>query len=235
MSAIILVVEDNPVSAKTLELNLAQHGYETLVAQTAKEALECLEYAPNIHLIITDVMMPEMDGFEFVQILKEHPLWKKIPVIMATSLADVDSIKRAFAMGCRHYIVKPIRAAQLLQKVRHVLAPEKLILRDQFQIMLELGLELSAYREIARAFAAQVDEKVGQLEGQLVGEPVERLLPSLRDLSEGAALLGAERVLDLIESPGIKGEDMPENSEQANYPLLFQELKLLQEALTLSL
>jgi CheY-like chemotaxis protein len=234
VSALILIVEDNPVSAKTLELNLAQHGYETMLAQTAREALECLEYAPNTHLIITDVMMPDMDGFEFLQTIKEHPLRKDIPVIMATSLADVDSIKRAFAMGCRSYIVKPIRAAQLLQKVHDVLDPEKPILRDQFHVMLELGLDVAAYGEIARAFAEQVSEKVGQLEGQLVGEYVEDLLPSLRDLSEGAALLGAERVMDIIEGAGIKGERMPDDSEQVDYPLILKELKLLQEALTLS-
>ena len=234
MSAQILIVEDNPVSAKTLELNLAQHGYETILAQTAKEALECLEYVPHTHLIITDVMMPDMDGFEFLQTIKEHPLWKEIPVIMATSLANVDSIKRAFAMGCRSYIVKPIRAAQLLQKVHDVLEPEKLVLRDQLQVMLELGLDVAAYQEIARAFAEQVREKMGQLEGRLVGEYIEDLLPSLRNLAEGAALIGAERVMAIIESSGIKGEHMPDNSEQVNYPLLLHELKLLQEALALA-
>jgi CheY-like chemotaxis protein len=233
MSALILIVEDNPVSAKTLELNLEQHGYRTMLAQTAKEALESLEYSPDTHLIITDVMMPDMDGFKFLETIKGHPLWKEVPVIMATSLADVDSIKRAFTLGCRSYIVKPIRAAQLLQKVHDVLDPEKPILRDQFQVMLELGLDLSAYREIARAFAEQVGEKAGRIEGQVVGEQCEDLLPSLRDLSEGAALLGAERVLSLIEGRGTKGEAMPETADQIDYPLLLKELQLLKEALTL--
>jgi hypothetical protein len=100
--------------------------------------------------------------------------------------------------------------------------------------MLELGLGVAAYREIARAFAEQVSEKVGQLEEQIVGEYVEDLLPSLRDLSEGAAFLGAERVMDNIEGSGIKAERVPDSSEQVNYPLLLKELKLLQEALTLS-
>jgi CheY-like chemotaxis protein len=234
MSALILIVEDNPVSAKMLELNLKQFGYQTMLTQTAKEALEYLEYAPHTRLIITDVMMPDMDGFEFLQAIKGHPFWKKIPVIMATSLADVDSIKRAFAIGCRYYIVKPITAAQLLHKVREVLDPEQPILRDPFQVMLELGLDLAAYQEIARAFAEQVGDKIGQLEGQLVGEHVEDVLLNLRDLLEGAALLGAERVRSLLERLGNKGEPTLDTPEQANYPLLLQELQCLQEALTLS-
>jgi CheY-like chemotaxis protein len=232
MSARILLVEDNPVSAKALELNLQRYGYRTLLAHTAQEAMAYLADTPRAQLIITDIMMPDMDGFAFLQRLKEHPTWRGIPVIMATAMADVASIKKAFALGCRHYIVKPIRSAQLLQVVREVLDPEKPILRDPLQVMAEAGLDLAAYWQIARIFREQVGARLIQLEGWIMGEAAAGPPLNLLDLSEGAALLGAERVLALLESMRIKGDSPAAMPDGVDYPLLLRELQLLQAALT---
>jgi response regulator RpfG family c-di-GMP phosphodiesterase len=90
--------------------------------------------------------------------------WSGIPVIMATSLADVQTIKQAFEAGCRHYLVKPIKAAQLLEKVRETLKHEARTLRDKSDVMLEVGLDSEAYDEVAQAFTMQVRDTITQLE-----------------------------------------------------------------------
>ena len=87
-------MEDNPVNAKVLEINLQKNGYQTILAQTAKDALEHLTCTPEIQLIISDIMMPEMDGLEFIKKVKEHSEWKNIPIIMCSPLADMKTVKK---------------------------------------------------------------------------------------------------------------------------------------------
>jgi CheY-like chemotaxis protein len=90
----ILIVEDNPINDKILEVNLQNKGYQTILAQSAKKALELLTSAPQIQLIIADIMMPEMDGLELLAKIKEQPEWRDIPVIMCSALADIETVKR---------------------------------------------------------------------------------------------------------------------------------------------
>lgn len=117
----ILIVEDDPVSSKILELTLRGHGYQTIAARTGKEALECLSSTPDIQLIISDIMMPEMNGFELLGKIRKHPEWKEIPVIMCTALADSKAVEKSVELGCRHYITKPINVGPMLRKVHEAL------------------------------------------------------------------------------------------------------------------
>ena len=98
---------------------------------TEEEALECLQSTPDIQLVITDIVMPEMDGLELLRTMKEHAEWKEIPVIMSTVLADLETVKKAAGMGCRDYVAKPIHPAQLIQKVRQALGDRRVILQGK--------------------------------------------------------------------------------------------------------
>ena len=91
----ILIVDDNTVSAKIIEFNLSKHGYETIYAKSGKDAIECLQSNLAIKLVITDILMPEMTGLELLYEIRNHPEWKNIPVIMCTSLSDIDTVKKA--------------------------------------------------------------------------------------------------------------------------------------------
>ncbi len=89
----ILIVEDSPTQAMRLKLILEDLGYEVIHAINGAEALKLLEDHTPV-LIISDVMMPEMDGFEFCKRVKKHQEYKKIPLLLLTSLKDkVDVIK----------------------------------------------------------------------------------------------------------------------------------------------
>jgi CheY-like chemotaxis protein len=228
----ILIVEDNPVSAKMLELHLWKQGYEPLLAQTGREALACLETTSDIQLIIADIIMPEMNGLEFLRSMRANADWSGIPVIMATSLADVQTIKQAFEAGCQHYLVKPIKAAQLLEKVRETLEHEARTLRDKSDVMLEVGLDSEAYDEVAQAFTTQVRDSITQLEQPREDGAVEGISIELRDLWEGATLLGAEKVAKILDRCVMTPGPTPGRIERADYAELLLELKLVHRALT---
>ncbi len=227
----ILVVEDNPVSAKIIEFNLAKKGHETKVVQSGKEALECLESMPEIQLVITDIMMPEMDGLELLAKIKERPEWMDIPVIMCTFLADMETVRKAIEAGCRHYILKPIKASQLLEKVEEALVQEKPVLKAKNEVISRIGLDSRSYKDILESFAAQVREALSMLEKGAEGKSGPEISLILSNLSEGAALIGAERLKAMLDKHGQRAPDGTMKILDSEYPLLLRELKLLTAAL----
>lgn len=228
----ILIVEDNPVSAKIIEFNLKKAGYETTLAQSGKDALEYLQSNLEIQLIITDIMMAEMDGLELLHKLKDRPEWKDIPVIICSSLSDIDTVKKAVKAGCRHYILKPINKAHLLQKVSETFEHKTPILKEKFQVMSELGLDNASYKETLNSFIIQVDDTIELLKKQIEEGSVSDISKNLANLFEGSSLVGAERVKNVLHR--IVGHVETTNASAANleYPLLLRELKILAHALS---
>jgi two-component system, chemotaxis family, chemotaxis protein CheY len=114
MPATILVVDDDESIRELLRLHLASAGYEVHVAADAISAgYMVLRSAPD--LIITDITMPHMDGFEFVAALKSDKSLPYIPVIFLTSVEDGDF--RGKELGAVGYVTKPVRADRLLELV----------------------------------------------------------------------------------------------------------------------
>ena len=227
----ILIVEDNPINARLLEQNLIKSGYATIRADNGKQALAWLDTRPDIELVISDIMMPEMDGLELLFTLKAQPVYRDLPVIMCTSLSDLETVRKAAQGGCRHYIIKPIDSTQLMLKVGEVLANQKAVLKDRLEIMAELSLSERSYNQIIAAFSAIVDQAIGALEkwSGPKGFPGEAL--DLHNLYERASLLGAEKtvsILDRIAEPGYNPENQVRNVE---YGRLLAELKTLRKAL----
>jgi len=118
MAARILIVDDDENIRELLRLHLSSAGYEVQVAADAIAAGYVILKAPP-DLIITDVNMPHMDGFEFVAALKADSSLPNIPVIFLTSVEDGDA--RGKELGAVGYITKPVRADRLLSIVaQHV-------------------------------------------------------------------------------------------------------------------
>jgi len=118
MAAKILVVDDDDSLRELLRMHLASAGYEVRTAADAISAgYQVLNNPPD--LILTDVSMPHMDGFEFVAALKADATLPSIPVIFLTSMEDGDS--RGKELGAVGYLTKPVRADKLLELVaKHV-------------------------------------------------------------------------------------------------------------------
>jgi CheY-like chemotaxis protein len=112
----ILVVDDTAFNLKVLFDLLSKENYEVLVAQSGEKALEILA-ATEPDLILLDIMMPGMDGFEVLHEIKTHPTWKEIPVIFVTAKAGHESLVEGFQRGAVDYVTKPFQSDELLARV----------------------------------------------------------------------------------------------------------------------
>ncbi|HEY9615454.1 MAG TPA: response regulator, partial [Microcoleaceae cyanobacterium] len=114
---VVLVVDDNPTNLEVLSNALANFGYETAVALDGESAIEQINYDPP-DLILLDVMMPGIDGFETCQRLKANPATKDIPIIFMTALADSSDKVRGLNLGAVDYITKPFQQEEVLARVK---------------------------------------------------------------------------------------------------------------------
>jgi adenylate cyclase len=116
MPSRILVIEDEPANIQTLSTLLKERGYQVNIATNGRQALEVLErIRPD--LILLDIMMPEMDGFETCRRIKASTAWREIPIIFLTAKTDTADIVRGFELGAVDYVAKPFNAHELLARV----------------------------------------------------------------------------------------------------------------------
>src|SRR5512138_204365 len=116
----VLVVEDKPSLAQMLRVLFMAKGLDVQAAFNGEEALEKVpSLSPG--LILLDLMMPKMDGFETLRRLKADPGTAKIPVIILTARKEKEDMDRARALGAVEYITKPFKAVEVVDKVlRHI-------------------------------------------------------------------------------------------------------------------
>lgn len=113
----ILIVDDNPKNIQVVSTILAQMDYEIEYAQNGVEAVEMLE-TDTFDLILMDIMMPKMDGYEACKRIKKMESKSEIPLIFLTSKTDTDSITEGFKCGGVDYIFKPFNSEELVARVR---------------------------------------------------------------------------------------------------------------------
>ncbi|MDQ2701670.1 MAG: hybrid sensor histidine kinase/response regulator [Pseudomonadota bacterium] len=112
----ILVVDDQPANLRAVSALLTRHGYEVRTAGHGEEALaSATQHVPD--LLLLDMMMPGMDGFELLAELKQHPELRMLPAIFLTAAQDRDMLLRAFESGAVDYVTKPFIPEELLARV----------------------------------------------------------------------------------------------------------------------
>ena len=116
----ILIVDDHPVNIRLLEKILDAGGYRTLAAENGPEGRK-LAASRLPDLILLDIMMPKMSGFEVCKQLKSNPETRDIPIVMVTALSETADIERATECGTDDYLTKPIERAALVNLVRAML------------------------------------------------------------------------------------------------------------------
>ncbi|MEO8144100.1 MAG: response regulator [Betaproteobacteria bacterium] len=116
-----LVVEDDPDMSELVSRLLIAAGFEVETAANRDQVLAGLRKQPLPDLVILDVMLPDVNGFDILQRLKAHPALKAVPVIMLTADAARESVMRGIAGGADGYITKPFERAMLLEGVKAVL------------------------------------------------------------------------------------------------------------------
>ncbi|MCM8763539.1 MAG: response regulator transcription factor [Candidatus Omnitrophica bacterium] len=116
----ILIIEDDKNISKLIKYNLEKEGFNCFTALKAEEALETLKRFA-IDLIILDIMLPDMDGFELCRLIKEEKKLKRIPIIMLTAKGEeVDKVV-GFQLGADDYMVKPFSPRELIMRIKAVL------------------------------------------------------------------------------------------------------------------
>ncbi|ACN15670.1 two-component response receiver and regulator protein [Desulforapulum autotrophicum HRM2] len=113
----IIIVDDNPHNLRVLSTILKKEGYEIRPATGGQTALAAIDAKPP-ELILLDIMMPAMNGYEVCECLKKNEGTRNIPVIFITALDDVKDKIKAFAMGCTDYISKPFQEEEILARVK---------------------------------------------------------------------------------------------------------------------
>jgi len=119
MARKILVVDDEQDILLLVRITLEAEGYEVITAVNGREAVDRL-VADKPDLLVTDVMMPEMDGFEVLENLKQNVETEGIPVIMLTARTDARDMFRAWDMGTSIYLTKPFRPRELVAAVKRI-------------------------------------------------------------------------------------------------------------------
>jgi CheY-like chemotaxis protein len=120
MGRVILIVEDDPKNLKLIRDLLQIRGYTTLEATDGKQGVDMArEKMPD--LILMDIQMPVMDGFEAISILKADPVTKSIPIIALTAFAMQGDREKCMEAGCNDYITKPLDTRAFVTKVKEYL------------------------------------------------------------------------------------------------------------------
>jgi phosphoserine phosphatase RsbU/P len=156
----LLVVDDNEMNRDMLSRRLERQGFKVELAENGLQALESVSAKP-FDLILLDIMMPVMNGYDLLERLKADPALCHIPVIMITAVDDTDSIARCIEMGAEDHLPKPFNPAILRARIDSALAKKRL--RDQEQVYARsLERELSIGRQIQASF---LPEKLPQVPG----------------------------------------------------------------------
>lgn len=120
MSKKVLIVDDEPGIIVALQFLMEQNGYATMVAFSGEEAMEAVaRHRPD--LILLDIMLPVVDGFEVCQRVRENPEWNDIRIVLVTALGSEVNVTKGLDLGADAYVTKPFSNADLVAKVKELL------------------------------------------------------------------------------------------------------------------
>jgi len=114
----ILLVDDDVRNIFALTSALEHKGAVVVIGRNGREAIDKLNEVEDIDLVLMDVMMPEMDGYEATALIRQDPRWKKLPIIAVTAKAMKDDQERCLAAGSNDYLAKPIDLDRLFSLIR---------------------------------------------------------------------------------------------------------------------
>jgi signal transduction histidine kinase len=149
--SLVLVVDDNEANRDVLSRRLVRQGYATATAESGQQALEML-YERAFDLVLLDIMMPEMDGYEVLQRVKADEQLRHIPVIVISAMSEMDSVARGIEMGAEDYLPKPFNPILLKARVSACLEKKRshdreMRLYDQLQQNYKRLQELERLRD----------------------------------------------------------------------------------------
>ncbi|MBX7148214.1 response regulator [bacterium] len=180
----ILVVDDNPTNVELVSVQLKQFNYQILKAYDGEEALEIIKKTPP-DLILLDLMMPRMSGYEICKIIKSNPETHLIPTIIVTALRELDDKLKAIELGADDFLMKPYNKLELITRVKSLLRVKQLYddLDSSENIVFALAEALEAKDNYTRGHSERV-AKYSVLLGREMGLNSQEL----DDLKKGSLL-----------------------------------------------
>lgn len=152
MTARILVVDDIPANVKLLEVRLLAEYFEVLTASNGPDAIETCENG-KVDVVLLDVMMPGMDGFEVCKRLKSDPATAHIPVVMVTALGHVADRVRGLEAGADDFLTKPVNDLQLMTRVKSLVRLKSLT--DELRLRASTTRNIGIEALLSRSFASE--------------------------------------------------------------------------------
>ncbi len=225
----VLVVDDDPVSSQIIEMTLGRRKHPVASVGTALDAIEKLKGEAGFTLVITELDLPgRMTGLQFVKFLPTDPRWRNLPIIVSTNLADEKTVTEAIRAGVRHYLLKPIKPAVLVEKVEEILARAVPVLEPRFDAMARLEVSEAEYRLLVESTMRYLDRLMESLKEARDRDQVIDAITIAQRVREPAALLGAGRVVDSVET--LNEANNKTQRDQA-LGLVGQEVSILLDAL----
>jgi CheY-like chemotaxis protein len=114
----VLLVDDDARNIFALSSLLERRGMRVLTATTGREAIDLVRTVPDISLVLMDIMMPEMDGYETMQVIRQNPAHRRLPIIALTAKAMKGDREKCLEAGASDYLAKPVNTEQLLSALR---------------------------------------------------------------------------------------------------------------------
>jgi len=209
----ILLVDDEEINLKLLKTILRKGGYQFFEVESGEEALRLLE-RENVDLVVLDMMMPGMDGFQTLESIKQNPSTAFVPVIIASALKDSSAIEKGLQLGANDYFTKPLsdddRRFQLPLKVRNLIKMKKMqdelvILNQELRKTQDKLIERekeSAVVEMAGAASHELNQPLTAILGNL--QLVMAKLPEDDPLAErlNKVLNQVERIVEIVKKIG---------------------------------
>lgn len=205
-----LIIDDDQVSRTILVKLLAkEQGVELIEAASAEQALDKLAEGLIPDLILLDLILPEMNGEQFLETLRKEARWEELPIVICSSAADRTRIERVARLGIDGYLLKPIAAGRLREVFREVArtCTVNALLEPADKTMKRLEFSRADYHELLLLFGAEADRMLGEIRSTAANESkdkMKRLLNSLRatagNIGALAIMAGAEKVADMVDS-----------------------------------
>ncbi|MBK8397960.1 MAG: hybrid sensor histidine kinase/response regulator [Leptospiraceae bacterium] len=214
ISSHILIVDDIGENLQVLGNILSKEGYDTSFALDGKQALSAIDkFLPD--LILLDISMPIMDGFEVCKILKQEERTKNIPIIFLTAKTEIDNVIHGFSLGADDYVMKPFNSLELLARVRsHVdLKKSKDLILEQNNQLNDVVSQLSLKNEELKLVVAAKDKFFSIIAHDLKG-PVGNLNSFLNFMTEQSDKISKENFqknLHLLQTSSQNIKDLLEN------------------------
>ncbi len=200
-AGIVLVVDDDSLNRMLLTTNLQQQGYQVASARDGKQALEMLR-AQSFDVVLLDLLMPEMDGYQVLERMKQDPILRHLPVIVISALDEMESVIRCIEMGATDYLPKPFDPVLLRARLNASLVSKRLHDMEQAHLKAIQAERERADRLLLNILPAPIAEQLKQGREQIAESfsDVTVLFADVVDFTPWAARREPGEVLDVLNA-----------------------------------